>query len=101
VGGEQVNEFIAEVEPFTLLKGLSKAERKVLALHRIVERLDLFVTESGLPIRVVESLDLGSLESSVTTEILGVNLPMTVAPPPASETSSPPHSGKRRAVEST
>jgi hypothetical protein len=88
VRGQQTSEFTLTVEPLKLLKGLSARELKALARHSFAERLDLFMTEAGLPIKIVLTTASGKQTLSETTEVLAVNVPVTIKPPPADKTIS-------------
>ena len=86
VQGQQTTEFTAAVEPRLLIKGITKEDLANFEKEAPIESLQLFLTESGLPLRVVTTIHTKDLESVNTTEILAVNVPVTVKPPPARET---------------
>jgi hypothetical protein len=92
VSGQQTTEFAATVEPLKLIKALSPKESAFLDAHQLRQKLDLFITQSGLPVRVVTSEEehhRGNYSSSlVTTEITAVEVPVVVNAPPAKETIS-------------
>src|SRR6202035_3611129 len=54
VDGRQTTEFLAEVEPLALAKGLTAKQRADIHAHLGSERIEVFITEAGLPVRVVE-----------------------------------------------
>jgi cytochrome c2 len=86
VDGQMTSEFTAVVEPLRLIKGLSPKVLKRLRRHRAAEKLEVFVTESGLPLRVTASIDTSSSSVSETVDILAVNVPVNVEQPPARQT---------------
>lgn len=88
VDGQQTTEFTARVEPLSLIKGLTEKEREVIRQHLPHEELEVFITESGLPLRVTSSIRLGVSTIVDTTDILAVNIPIKVMPPPARRTIS-------------
>ncbi len=83
VGGQQTSEFTAVVEPLSLIEGLSPKMLRTLRRQRVSEKLEVFITESGLPLRVISSMSTSSSVVSETTDILAVNVPVNVARPPA------------------
>jgi mono/diheme cytochrome c family protein len=86
VDGQQTSEFAAVVEPLRLIKGLPPKMLKLLRRHRTAEKLEVFITEAGLPLRVRASIDTSSSSVSETTDILAVNAPVDVKRPPARRT---------------
>jgi hypothetical protein len=91
VVGQQTIEFTVPIDPYALTKDLpSSVVGKLRA--RFHFRLDVFITEAGLPVRVVEvvSEDHGGSDilSSSTTEITATEVPVSIQPPPARETIS-------------
>lgn len=95
IEGQQASEFSATVEPLRLVKGLTEEDVSRLRRHPVVERLEVFLTEAGLPIRVVESIHTEEFDDLSTTQILALNPPIDVTAPPARETSSPPRHRQR------
>jgi hypothetical protein len=81
VDGQQTTELAAAVKPLALLKGASQKE-----IQELTEELKVFVTESGLPLRVTKSVHLGPLAVSETTDVLAVNIPVVVKAPPKKKT---------------
>jgi hypothetical protein len=81
VDGQQTTELTAAIKPLALIKGAS--ERDVAELP---EELKVYVTEAGLPVRVIRSAQLGSLAISQQTDVVGENVPVTVTAPPADKT---------------
>ena len=61
-------------------------ELALLRKHVPPTKLEVFITESGLPVRVVGSLTTSDLTSAQTTEILAVNVPVDIKRPPARKT---------------
>ncbi len=92
VRGQQVTQFTATVEPLRLTKGLSSKElAAILQVHPFAEKLTLDVTESGLPIRVrTIGMFGGGFTTTETTEILAINVPVNIKPPPARNTAAKP-----------
>jgi hypothetical protein len=86
VQGQPTTEFTAAVEPRLLIKGLTREEFANFEKEAPIESLQLFLTESGLPVRVVSTIRTKGLESVNTTEILALNVPVTVKRPPTRET---------------
>jgi len=93
VQGQQTSEFTATVEPRTLIRGVTTEDVANFKRDPLTETLQIFLTESGLPIRVLSSIRSRDIESSATTEIIGVNVPVIVKPPPARETTEQRRSG--------
>ncbi len=85
VQGQPTTEFTAAVEPRLLIKGITAQDIAGFNSDAPIETLHIFVTESGLPIRVVGFLQTQDLKTTTTVEILAVNIPVHVKPPPARE----------------
>jgi hypothetical protein len=81
VDGQQTTELKATVRPFALIQGASSKES-----GELTEQLEAFVTETGLPVRVVRSEHIEGVSLSETTDVLAVNVPVTVKPPPTDKT---------------
>jgi hypothetical protein len=81
VDGQQTTELKATVRPLALIQGASSKES-----GELTEQLEAFVTETGLPVRVVRSERIEGVSLSETTDVLAVNVPVTVKPPPADKT---------------
>jgi hypothetical protein len=92
VRGQQTTEFAATVEPLKLIKGLSHKESALLDAHPQRQKLEVFIAESGVPVRVVvaeEEHAAGSyLSLSISTEVTAVEVPVVVNAPPPKETIS-------------
>ncbi len=88
VQGQPTTEFTASVEPRLLIKGITAQDIAGFDSDAPIETLHIFLTESGLPIRVVGFLHTQDLKTTTTVEILAVNTPVHVKPPPAHETVS-------------
>jgi hypothetical protein len=88
VRGQATSEFTAEVEPRVLLSGLTTEDADRFERESPIEKLQVFLTESGLPIRVVARIDAHDFDLVTTVEILAVNQPVKVKAPPARETRS-------------
>ncbi len=90
VDGQQTTEFTATVEPLKLVK-TSGAKELAKAFGRSqAKKLEIFIAESGLPVRVVLKSDVHTSQISVTstetTDVTTINEPFTVVPPPAGQT---------------
>lgn len=79
VNGAPTSEFTAIVRPLSL--PVAGTTQPVVS-----ETLQLFLTEAGLPLRVVLTNGHGSDVTSATTDILAVNVPVDVKPPPRRRT---------------
>jgi len=88
VRGEPVSELTAAVEPRLLLKGITKEDAAGIEKAAPIETLHLFLTASGLPIRVVSIVHSPYLQSTTTIEIMALNVHLHVTPPPAALTVS-------------
>jgi hypothetical protein len=92
VDGQQAIEFEAAVDPLALVRGLTQEDVANLEKHPPVYHLAIYLTESGLPVRVVESLHkapgLNTISSSSTIDILASEVTVAVKAPPASRTIS-------------
>ena len=86
VDGRQTTEFLAEVEPLALAKGLTAKQRADIHAHLGSERIEVFITEAGLPVRVVELTTSGSLTARSTVDILATNIPLHIGRPPLRRT---------------
>jgi hypothetical protein len=90
IDGQQTTEFRALVEQFRLLKGVTAKELD--QDHLMPESLEVFITESGLPLRVAlsqeEHLPVSSFDLVSTTDITAVGGAVAVRPPPADRTIS-------------
>jgi hypothetical protein len=89
IEGQQTEVFSATVEPLRLVKHLTQEDESNLRRHPVVERLEVFLTEAGLPIKVVQTVDSADIHETTTTQILAVNVPIEVKAPPARETTGP------------
>ena len=91
IGTRRTTELTAVVDPLALFKGPEiKPER---------QRLDVFVDESGLPLRVTLLTRVDRVSIVQTTSILGVNVPVSVTPPPAARTISASKLAKKSLAE--
>jgi hypothetical protein len=90
--GQTTTEFTATVEPLRLVKHIPAKVLSVLRRQLTPDQLEVLITEAGLPVRVVLSQQLsasphtGVSTMSRTTDILAVNIPVSVKPPPARRT---------------
>jgi hypothetical protein len=88
VEGQPTTEFTAQVEPLLLIGGLTPKEKAAVHKHRLPVTLSVFIAESGLPLRVVSQFGVGASQLTETTEIVAVNVPVSVKAPPAEKTIS-------------
>ncbi len=65
---------------------LTQEDESNLRRHPVIEHLEIFLTEAGLPIEVVQILDSADAHETSTIEILAVNVSIDVKAPPARET---------------
>jgi hypothetical protein len=86
VGGQSTTEFTATVEPRLLIKGITVEDVANFEVDEPIDTLHMFLTEAGLPIRVVSELRSQELDITTTEEVLGVDTPVVVKPPPARDT---------------
>jgi hypothetical protein len=86
--GQRTTEFTAVVQPASSVKGLSEKELASIKNQHYYEKFDVFLAESGLPVRVIASRGTGSNTISRTIDILAVNVPVKIKPPPRRETIS-------------
>jgi hypothetical protein len=99
VDGRQTTEFTALVDPAMLLKGVPERMLRSLTINNedllilqthlssLPTNLQVFITPSGLPVRVVTSARSGPYYAlTETTEILAVNIPIKLRRPPARRT---------------
>jgi hypothetical protein len=96
VDGQSTTEYSARVNPASLLVGASEAELTGLrppnedllilqqSLHTLPTQLHLFLSDSGLPVRVVTSATLfaSTYSTDEQVDLLSVNAPVQVAAPP-------------------
>jgi hypothetical protein len=90
IEGQRTEVFSATVEPLRLVRGLTQEDENNLRRHPVVERLEVFLTGAGLPIKVVQTIDSADVHETTATETLAVNTPIDVKAPPARETTGPP-----------
>jgi hypothetical protein len=83
VDGQQTTELKATVRPLSLIQGTTSKQSAELP-----EQLEAFVTEAGLPVRVIRSERFEGISVSETTDVLATNVPVTVKAPPARKTIS-------------
>lgn len=81
VDGQQTTELKATVRPFALIQGATSKES-----GELTEQFEVFVTETGLPVRVARSERIEGISLSETTDVLAVNVPVVVKAPPARKT---------------
>lgn len=81
VDGQQTTELTAAVTPLALIKGVPLKD-----IEEFPETLEVFVTDSGLPVRVTSIAQLGPITITDTTDVTAVNEPVTAKAPPKSKT---------------
>jgi hypothetical protein len=81
VDGQQTTELKATVRPLGLVQGTTSKQSGELTVQ-----LEAFVTETGLPVRVVREERIEGISLSETTDVLAVNVPIVVKAPPAGKT---------------
>ncbi len=97
--GQETREFTATVDPAKLASGSSSSEGLTaenerilisqLKLHSLPTRLKLFITRSGLPLRVVASASIGpSYALTETIDVLAENTPVRPMHPAERQTIS-------------
>jgi hypothetical protein len=86
VEGQATTEFTANVDPLLLIEGVTPKEHVAIERHVLSVTLGVFIAESGLPLRVVTQIGVGSSRLTQTVEILAVDIPVSVKPPPARQT---------------
>jgi hypothetical protein len=86
VRGQSTTEFTATVEPRLLVKGITVEDVANFEVDEPIDTLYMFLTESGLPIRVVSAVRSRELDVTTTAEVLGVEMPVIVKAPPARDT---------------
>ena len=86
VDGRQTTEFLGEVEPLALVKGLTARHRAEIHANFGPQRIEAFITDAGLPVRVVAVSTSGSLTARTSIDILATNLPLRIRRPPLRRT---------------
>jgi hypothetical protein len=81
VDGQQTTELTAAATPLALIKGLSLKD-----IEEFTETLEVFVTDSGLPLRVTRIAQLGPITITDTTDVIAVNAPVAAKAPPRKKT---------------
>jgi len=90
IRGQPTEPFSATVEPLRLVAGVTEEDESNLRQHPVLERLEVWLTAEGLPIKVVQTIHSADVHETTTTEILAVNTPIDIKAPPARETKGPP-----------
>jgi hypothetical protein len=98
VDGQRTTEFTARVDPASLLVGVSEPELPPLQSHNedtlilqqhlrnLPTQLHLFLSASGLPVRVITSTRFArTYLTSEQIDALSVNSPVSIAAPPANQ----------------
>jgi hypothetical protein len=86
VSGQPTSEFEAAVAPSATAELGSPQVSLIVERPSARETVQAFISESGLPLRVVVTIAAGEDKAAQTTDILGVNVPVHIAPPPARRT---------------
>lgn len=90
IDGQQATGFEASVNPFELIAGLTREDAEDAVLAGYVDHLTVYLSESGLPLRVVDAEHdrhgANSLTLTSETNVLAVEVPVSVKPPPAART---------------
>jgi hypothetical protein len=85
IDGQQTSEFTATVIPAALF-GFPDPGLPTLAEALPPEKLQVFLSESGLPLRVVVTPRRKGHSLTQTTDLLAVNAPVSIKAPPANRT---------------
>jgi hypothetical protein len=80
IDGQQTTELSATVEPLSLIIGASSPG------VTDASQLEVFVTEAGLPLRVVKSERFSGISVTQTTDVLATGVTVSVTPPPKGKT---------------
>jgi hypothetical protein len=88
VNGQPTTEFVASVVPNPDADRTAPIPLPPSATATATEKLQVFLAGSGLPLRVIATLAAGGTHVSTTTDILAVNVPVHVKPPPIRRTIS-------------
>ncbi|HTZ85709.1 MAG TPA: hypothetical protein VMB05_03485, partial [Solirubrobacteraceae bacterium] len=75
----------ASIHPFALIQGAGA----VASPPEPPVKLEVFVTDSGLPVRVIRSQQFGGISTTETTDVLATGVPVDVKAPPAQQILSP------------
>jgi hypothetical protein len=81
--------FTAAVSPAKLSPRLTAEQIAALEKQLPRETLDVYLSESGLPLHVVLTSDGAGEDLTTTTDLLAVNEPLDIRRPPARRTRSP------------
>ena len=86
--GQPVARFAVSVDPARLESGLSaKTRAKLRTLHGLRKgRFEVDIDQSGLPVHVSGLIAFGKIALTFSADVLAVNFPLTVTPPPPQET---------------
>ncbi len=98
INGQRTAEFTARVAPASLLAGVSEPELPALQSHNedtlilqqhlrtLPTQLHLFLSASGLPVRVITSARFArTYLTGEQVDVLSVNSPVSIAAPPADQ----------------
>lgn len=101
VNGQPATEFEAAVDPLKLLRGLTQEDVENLQARPPAYRLTVYLTEAGVPVRVVEDVSTppgsNTISGTSITEVLALEVPVAVKAPPANRTISAARFTKRAA----
>ncbi len=86
VQGQATSEFEATVAPSASAELGNPQVSLIAERPGARETVQAYINESGLPLRVVVTIAAGADKAAQTTDVLGVNVPVHVTPPPARRT---------------
>lgn len=92
IDGQQTTEFRAKLEltvkrpAGSALLILSSTGNSKNGTRRMSETLHLYIASDGLPVRVADEARIGKARLDATVDTLATEIPVSVQPPPASET---------------
>lgn len=85
VNGQATTELTASIHPFALIQGVGASSSP----PEPPVKLEVFLTDAGLPVRVIRSQQFGGISTTETTDVLATGVPVAVKAPPAGKTLSP------------
>jgi hypothetical protein len=87
VEGRQVTEFEMTLNPENVFKSASKTMLQELSKQRpTAVKLELYISPDGLPVRTVAAIEVEHQTISIMVDILALEVPVAVKPPPARQT---------------
>lgn len=104
IDGQQTTEFRAKLEQVVkrpvgsaLLSSTSSSKN---GPKRLSETLHVYIASNGLPVRVADEARIGKARLDATVDTLATEIPVSVQPPPASETITKVEQEKQQEEES-